>query len=137
MIETDNDWIKALKCTFKKYMDKVVIINKFVSDYTFGSIDTLDNLINEKVNFIKMDIEGCESEALLGASQLIEQSDKLCCAVCAYHRDNDEVCINEIAKNLGMKGYSVKGYMWYPVGRKQCYISPVFRRGVIRYEKRS
>ena len=137
MIESDKDWIKALECTFGEYKDKVVMINKFVSDYTFGSIDSLDNMINEKVNFIKMDIEGCECEALLGARQLIKKSDKLRCAICVYHRDNDEMYINEIARMLEMKGSLVKGYMWYPVGQKQKYISPILRRGVIRYEKRS
>ena len=137
MIESDKDWIKALEYTFSEYKDKVIIIKKFVSDYTFGSTDTLDNMINEKVNFIKIDIEGCECEALLGAKQLIKNSDKLRCAICAYHRDNDEMYIDEIARMLEMKGSLVKGYMWYPVGQKQKYISPILRRGVIRYEKRS
>ncbi len=29
VIETDAEWIEALKCTFSNYIDKVIIIEKF------------------------------------------------------------------------------------------------------------
>jgi len=138
LIESDEEWIKALQYTFAPYADKIVILNKFISDYSLYSIDTLDNLIEDKVDFLKMDIEGEESNALLGAKKLIARSDKIRCAICAYHRDGDEASINEVAHSMGMiETVSANGYMYYYNDEKQRYISPVLRRGVLRYEKRS
>ena len=49
---------------------------------------SVDNLIHEKVSFIKMDIEGAEGKALDGAANTIRQyKPKL--YVCAYHRNED------------------------------------------------
>lgn len=42
----------------------------------------------EKVTFIKLDVEGSEVEAILGAQELIK-SDKPKLAVCIYHRQDD------------------------------------------------
>ena len=50
-----------------------------------GLIDTLDNIINDNVTFIKMDIEGAELNALIGAKNIIKrQKPKL--AICTYHK---------------------------------------------------
>ena len=85
IIETDDGWIEALQETFKDYQEKVVIIKKFVTSLDDGKYATLDSLIEEPVHFIKMDIEGNEWDALLGAEKLIGRSKNLKCAVCAYH----------------------------------------------------
>lgn len=50
--------------------------------------DKLDDLISEKVSFIKMDIEGAEMNALRGTEKIIrEYKPKL--AVCVYHKKED------------------------------------------------
>ena len=52
------------------------------------SFDSVDNLVSDKVTFLKMDIEGAEAKALDGARQTIEKYlPKL--YVCAYHRNED------------------------------------------------
>lgn len=59
-------------------------------------IDTLVKLLDlERVDFIKMDIEGAEIDALSGAEETIKKfKPKL--AICVYHRPNDEFEIREI-----------------------------------------
>jgi FkbM family methyltransferase len=58
-------------------------------------VTSLDEIIQEKVDFIKLDIEGAEYEALLGAEQLIRNfKPKL--AVCVYHKQIDFIRIPEL-----------------------------------------
>lgn len=66
-------------------------------------ITTIDNIVNElnieNVDFIKMDIEGSEVEALKGAEQTIKsQVPKM--AICAYHRPDDEKDIIDYVMSL-------------------------------------
>lgn len=51
-------------------------------------VDTLDNVTDEPVTFIKMDIEGAEVEAIKGAANLIRMH-KPRLAISAYHRVDD------------------------------------------------
>lgn len=51
-------------------------------------VDSIDNLIKKPVTFIKMDVEGSEYQALLGARNMIEKHrPKL--AICIYHKMED------------------------------------------------
>ncbi len=56
-------------------------------------VDTLDNILaDKKISFIKMDIEGAETDTLLGAKNIIQtQKPKL--AICIYHSDKDMIHI--------------------------------------------
>lgn len=51
-------------------------------------VDKLDNLIDEKVDFIKMDIEGVEHQAIKGAKKLILKYHPIL-AICIYHNSKD------------------------------------------------
>lgn len=135
LIESDQEWIEALTYTFSEYKDKIIILNKFISDYAYFNTETLDDLIDEEVDFIKMDIEGAEVEAIKGAQKLLERSSKVKCAVCTYHRENDEECIRGLVTSLGLKCKAVAGYMYYPIDVKQLYVSPTLSKGVVRCEK--
>ena len=60
----------------------------------------LDDIIkNEYVSFIKMDIEGAELNALIGASNIIKR-DKPLCAISVYHKAGDIAVITSYLKNL-------------------------------------
>ncbi len=48
----------------------------------------LDEVVKERVGFIKLDIEGAEMDALSGAKNII-RNDRPLMAVCVYHRSGD------------------------------------------------
>lgn len=135
MIESDPLWIEALSHTFAGYRDKVCIIERFISSYDEGKIACLDNLIHEKVDFVKMDIEGCEHEALIGARKLLKKSKKVKMAVCCYHSDFDQLLIEDEMKKQGFRYTTTSGYMWYPSKIRQATVSTQLHRGIIRAEK--
>lgn len=132
LIEADCEWEKALQATFRPYKDKVKIISKFASDIDGKDEITIDSILkNERIDFIKMDIEGAEQKALKGAvNTLITQSVK--CSVCTYHKDNDFDEISAFFDNMhyqceSSEGYILCGGMWEKDNREID-----FRRGVIR-----
>ena len=132
IIEADNGWGEALRETFKNYQKKVSIIQKFIASTDEGEQSTLDSLIKESVNFIKMDIEGNEWDALLGAKALIHQSENLKCAICSYHSDFDEVLIKDVLREYGVKCSTTSGYLWFPVKLRKSYVSLKLCRGIVR-----
>lgn len=135
LIESDSKWVDALKVTFADYMDKVVIIDKMLADYDGEETVCLDSVISEKVDFIKMDIEGCEVEALTRMEQLVNISPNLKVAACCYHNEYDERMIKELLQGYRMNTSVTDGYMWYPVGVFQKYYNPKIRRGIVRGQK--
>ncbi|PIF04842.1 MAG: methyltransferase [Arcobacter sp.] len=62
--------------------------NNCTHDYQARNIDTLDNLIYQKIDFIKMDIEGAEQDAIEGASKIIKKYSPIL-AICVYHKAED------------------------------------------------
>lgn len=63
------------------------------------SANSLDNMIHDRVTFIKMDIEGAEESAILGAKRLIRNyTPKL--AICVYHKSSDIWKIPELVFSI-------------------------------------
>lgn len=68
-------------------------------------VDTVDNIVNERVHYIKLDIEGAEQDAIDGARETIKKY-KPILAVCIYHKAEDWYKIPQ--KVLAMeKNYNV------------------------------
>jgi FkbM family methyltransferase len=60
---------------------------------------TIDNIVEDAVDFIKLDIEGAETEALIGAKNVISKfKPKL--AICVYHKQNHFLEIPQLVLNL-------------------------------------
>lgn len=80
LIESNPIWIECLEKTFRPYKNKTVICDKFLTRYDSDTDITVDSLVkNEKVDFLKMDIEGEEINALLGAKKtLLKNNVKMC-----------------------------------------------------------
>ena len=131
LFEPDPGWIEALRYTFEDYKEKVLIIEKALSDYVDECTTKLDvELKDESIDFIKMDIEGEEYEALLGMERLLSYQKKMKCVICTYHQ---EMAYGAISDYLRIKGFSTepsRGYMFYP--DTFTMRRPVFRRGLVR-----
>lgn len=131
LIEPDINWLEALKHTFADYLDKVVFVNKALSDYIDEDTTTLDEVLNgNSINILKMDIEGAEVEALNGAEKSISISNRLKCFVCTYHQEYAYDCIVDYFKKHGLRCEHSLGYMYYPdtLSMKR----PKLRRGLVR-----
>lgn len=135
MFEPEKNWVDALKYTFGEYMDKVVIINQCVSNYVSEGTTTIDHSVTEdKVDFIKIDIEGEEYYALQGAEKLLKRSHNVKCDICAYHQEFAYEAIKHKLEEIGFLTMHSKGWMWYPEYSNITRPS-VLRRGLIRAEK--
>lgn len=113
LIECNPNWIYPLQLTFKDYLEKIVICQKFLSDKNDERNITIDELVNgEKVDFIKMDIEGAEVSALKGAKYTFENNN-IKCSICAYHRHGDEENIRNILDSYGYSSSVSRGHMLF------------------------
>lgn len=135
LIEADSNWIEALKYTFSDYKNKIELIPKYATSYNEGKFAKLDTIIQHPVNFIKMDIEGNEWDALNGATELINHCHDLKMAICTYHSDFDYELITNFVKNHGFDYEDSNGYMWFPVKVRQTTISTRFHHTLIRCSK--
>lgn len=134
LIECNTDWLEALKATFEPYKDKVVLCNKFLSDRDTDQTITLNSLVKEPVNFIKMDIEGEEINALKGAARVFANSTNIKCSICCYHKHGDEKKIRNILQEYGLITSTSKGYMLF-LWDNEIWSNPELRRGIVRGRK--
>ncbi|GAA6325836.1 hypothetical protein F350042L8_29340 [Fusobacterium ulcerans] len=134
IFECDEEWIEALEATFEEYKEKVKIIKKFVSDKNNENEITLDefqNNIKEKIDFIKMDIEGAEILVLKGSKNIFKENADLKIIACVYHKSNDEKDIREILKDFKVE--VTDRYMLFLCDKDLS--TPYFRRGILRAKK--
>jgi hypothetical protein len=130
LFESDNEWIEALQATFEPWKEKVVIINKFVSDLNSDTTICLDEYIREKINFLKADVEGEEISLLEGAKKiLLQYCPKL--IICTYHKSMDAENIKNFMMSMNYDVYFSNGYMIF----LDDPTSPYLRKGLIRAEK--
>jgi len=131
LFEVQKEWIEALQATFDPWKDKVVIVNKYVSDINDDDCVTLDTMIKDEIiELIKIDVEGAELKIFAGATDTLNKTRKLC--VCTYHKNGDE----DILKNyLEKRGFSTSfsNNVTLFVLSKLC--PPYFRKCLIRAEK--
>lgn len=75
-------------------------------------VDTIDNMVQEPATFIKMDIEGFEINALLGAkNQIANFHPRL--AISIYHKPDDFIAIPKLIKSLDVENkykYYIRHY---------------------------
>jgi hypothetical protein len=137
MFECDENWIQALYRTFDPWKEKVVIINKYVSDSTRDEYITIDDFLNEHKGeqggyFIKADIEGAETALLRGSPGTLANSN-LQIVLCTYHRENDARELDVILKENGFETHFSKGHMLFTADNQ--LQAPFLRKCLIRAKK--
>lgn len=123
LFEFETKWIEALKATFEPWEEKVVIVEKYVGRKNDAFCLTLDEFIKDKPNdrlFLKMDIEGAECEALLGAEKLFAEAKQLDFAICTYHRRGDARTIGAYLKRHQCDFSSRDGYLYIKHQLRTC-----------------
>ena len=136
MFETDVEWIEALNATFEPWKDKVLIVNKFVSDITNSSNTTLDDFIgsDEKITFLKIDVDGAESRLMKGCKRILSEQKPLKVAICTYHKHQDEEEFNSLLIRNGFETTHSDGFILFYYDKK--IKAPYLRRGLIRAVKK-
>lgn len=134
LVEADPGWIEALTATFAPWKDKVTILNKYASDINDDKSISLDALLQheEKVDFIKIDVEGAEQQVLAGATTVINNNKGLKVALCTYHKQEDAELFAEILTSKRFKIEFSNGYMIFINGDKSLFKPPYLRKGLIR-----
>ncbi|WP_298749360.1 FkbM family methyltransferase [uncultured Arcobacter sp.] len=79
--------------------------NNCAHDYQATNINSIDNLINGKVDYIKLDIEGAEQDAIEGAKETIKKY-KPILAICIYHKAEDWYKVPQLVLSIE-KDYDV------------------------------
>jgi hypothetical protein len=134
LFECNSEWITALKKTFEPWKEKVVIVNKYISNINKDRYITLDNFLNgSSINFIKADIEGMELELLEGSTKTLADADDLKLLLCAYHRKDDG---ENLCSFLNARGFTTeysKRYMLFIYDEELG--EPYVRRGIVRAMK--
>lgn len=132
LFESDSAWHKPLQLTFSPYANKVVIVNKIVSDKTTRRSTRLLDAVKNEVSanarfFVKMDIEGWE-RLVIESNAAFFSSAKVKLSCCVYHRQDDAQVIDEMLKSYGYKTRFSPGYM---LSMMNGIHYPYFRHGVI------
>ena len=76
LVECDRGWMEALRLTFEPWKEKVVFIEKFMSDTAGDTTTSIDELMGDEADgpyFIKLDIEGYEQKALCRNEEAVDQ----------------------------------------------------------------
>jgi len=134
LFECDQMWIKTLKKTFEPWKEKIVIVDKYVSNINDKQNVTLDSFFGKnRIDFIKADIEGMEIKLLEGGKEILANNSNLKLLLCAYHRKNDETEIKKILDRNGFKTEYSKRYMLFIYDNE--LEKPYMRRGLVRAMK--
>ena len=135
LFEPDTHWHEPLRRTFAPFGDKVEFITRYVSNFTDDEFTTIDDALPDlrgKNIFVKMDVEGYEPAALLGAKNLLTNN-KVRASVCTYHNADDLIKVKSILRQYGYQTSVSDGYMVF-INSSNILDTADFRKGVVRAE---
>lgn len=135
LIEPDRRWVQALEKTFRPFRDKIILCDRLLSRENDKDHISLDMFVSDKIDFLKMDIEGNEVDAILGGKRVLSKSDAAC-AICSYHNMSDEENIRFLMSGLGYETTVSTGYMFF-LYDKYLFDHLDFRRGIVYASKKA
>ena len=129
LFECDPEWFEPLEATFAPWKHKVTLIKKFVGRFSDETHITLDEYFEHiPVDFIKADIEGAETDMLIGGEKTLKG--KVTGAnICLYHRPTDMQDILALLETYGYECTVNPGYMFMP--QDDTEPATWFRRGLV------
>lgn len=133
LFECSERWIRPLQKTFEKFKDKVILCDRFLGRINGGKNVNLDSIVMGRLDFLKMDVEGAEVEALLGAKNVLLNND-VKCSICSYHKSGDEEAIKDILSVYGYRTETSSGYIFFYLD-ENIYSNLDFRRGIVYAKK--
>ena len=134
LFECESMWINALLKTFEPWKEKVIIVNKYISDKIDKKNVTLDNYFyGQTINFIKADIEGMELKMLNGGNEILKKNCELKILLCTYHQKDDFLKFKKLLEKMNFVTEYSKGYMIYIYDFN--LDEPYIRHGLIRAKK--
>jgi hypothetical protein len=123
-----------LKLTFAPWKEKVIFVEKYLSDCDGETTVSIDSLLKPHADekyFIKMDIEGFEQKALAGMKNLVSSGNAIKMDVCTYHQPDALTEIEVILKDYRFQYHVSNGYvLFFQHGEE-----PSFRKVLIRAER--
>lgn len=145
IIEPSDIWHGCLEKTFHEYRHKVEIIKAFADRTTNTNNHTirLDDIfhIESHIDFIKMDIEGLESQAMEGLRDTLKFSKRLKLAICTYHKKSDYKDIPDQLEKLSGRKITYEFSNNYillinrvPKYSKSPLTPPYFRKALVRVQ---
>lgn len=135
LVECEEKWLEALRATFSPYMEKVVIIPKMLGNRVDDKWTTVDEIAGEdRIDFIKMDVEGCEADALLGAENTLQRNRNMKCVIATYHEAGMGERVKRFLEEHNFSADYTPGYILY-----KNYETPVWenelRHALVRAER--
>lgn len=132
VFEANSEWIEALYATFEPWKEKVIIVNKYVSNNNDDNNVTLDSFFSENpIDFIKIDVEGAEMMIFEGAKEILNVN-ALKIAICTYHKQDDAEKILKILNQHDFHCSFTNDFMLFTLVKLN---PPYFRKALIRSQK--
>jgi len=135
LFEPEEQWMEPLKATFEPWKDKIIIVQKFISDVSDENTVTLDEYFagKEGPTFCKMDVEGYEERVLNGAKHMLSSGNLKKIVTCTYHYADAEEKLGNILRSYDYRTTPSSGYMLFSMYDE--LKPPYFRRGLLRCVK--
>ncbi|RKI40750.1 hypothetical protein D7V86_17145 [bacterium D16-51] len=135
IVECDTSWIEALRFTFEPWGNKIAFCSKFLTKSDSEKTITIDTLTRSRADFIKLDVEGEEINALSGAENTFANNKNLRCSICTYHKSGDEDKVKKLFSEKGLECEVSDGYMLF-LHDPNVLENPELRRGIVRGYKK-